>query len=79
MIGVIFQIVCALMGSGAIILVGCKRHSVYRLGYLLGCLNAPMWIAVELYYQQYFLLPVNIFYIAGWLIGLKNNWKGDSK
>jgi len=79
MLGIILQIVCAVMGAAAIILVGCKKHSVCRLGYLLGCLNAPMWIAVELYYQQYFLLPVNIFYIAGWCYGLKNHWKGDLK
>jgi len=50
MLGVVLQVVCATMGAAAIILVGCKKHSVYRLGYLLGCLNAPMWIAVEVYY-----------------------------
>jgi len=69
MLGIILQIVCAVMGAAAIILVGCKKHSVCRLGYLLGCLNAPMWIAVA----------VNIFYIAGWCYGLKNHWKGDLK
>lgn len=73
-IGIILQIVCSIMGAGAIILVGSNDHSVYRLGYLLGCLNAPVWIAVEIYYQQYYLLPVNIAYIWGWIIGLLNHW-----
>ena len=67
------------MGAGAIMLVGSKTHSVYRLGYLLGCLNAPMWIAVEIYYAQWFLLPINIFYIWAWIRGLQNNWKVKRK
>ena len=79
MIGIILQIVCAIMGASAIVLVGCKRHFIYRWGFLIGLLNAPIWILVEIYYQQYFLLPVNIFYIVGWWYGLKNHWKGNSK
>ena len=79
MLGVISQIICAILGASAVILVGCKRHSFYRWGYLIGIINAPMWILVEIYYEQYYILFVNIFYIFGWIQGFCNKWKGKSK
>ena len=79
MIGILLQIVCASFGATAVVLIGCKRHCLYKWGYLIGCLNAPMWIVVEIYYEQWFLLPINLFYVIGWIIGLKNNWKGKIK
>jgi len=75
MTGILLQIICAMMGGSAIVLVGCKRHSIYRWGYVIGCLNAPVWIFLEIWYAQYFLLPINILYVTGWLIGLKNHWR----
>ena len=77
MLGIFLQIICASLGATAVILVGCKRHCLYKWGYLVGIMNTPMWIAVEIYYAQWFLLPINIFYIWGWIQGYKNNWKGE--
>jgi len=79
MLGIVFQIICALAGGSAIILVGYKKQSIYRWGYLLGCLNVPMWVAVEIYYCQWYLLPVNILYIIGWLTGFKNYWRKSKR
>ena len=79
MIGIMSQIICAILGASAVILVGCKKHSLYRWGYLIGIINTPMWVFVEVWYGQWFLLPINILYLYGWIAGFRNNWKGDSK
>ena len=75
MIGIILQIVCAIFGASAVMLIGSKKHHIYRWGFLIGLLNCPIWIFVEIWYAQWFILPVNIFYFAGWYIGCKNKWK----
>lgn len=75
----ILQIICATIGSAAIILVGCKKHSTYRWGYVLGIINVPMWVLVEIWAAQWPLLPVNVLYLYGWCVGLHNHWKGKSK
>jgi len=78
MLGILLQLVCAILGATAVILVGCKKHSFYRWGYLIGIINTPMWVAVEIFYCQWLLLPINIFYFIGWVQGFKNHWKGKS-
>jgi len=77
MIETILQIICAILGASAIVLVGCKRHCLYRWGYLIGIINVPMWILVEILSEQWPLLPVNLLYFYGWIQGLRNHWKGD--
>lgn len=79
MMGIILQIICAILGASAVILVGCKRHSLYRWGYLVGIINSPVWVFVEIYYEQWYLLLINIFYCYGWVQGFRNHWKGKSK
>lgn len=78
MIEIILQIVCAVLGASAVILVGCKRHSIYRWGYVLGIINVPMWILVEIWATQWPLLPVNVLYLYGWIQGFRNHWKKKS-
>lgn len=77
MIGIVSQIICAILGASAVVLVGCKKHSLYRWGYLIGIINVPMWVLVEILCDQWPLVPVNILYLYGWIAGFRNNWKGN--
>jgi len=75
MIGALLQISTAILGSAAVIVVAQKKPW-FKWGFLLGTLATPCWVALELYYHQYWLLPTNILYAYGWWVGLRNHlWR----
>ena len=63
--GHILQIITAILGGSAIFLRSFNRFK--GVSYIIGILSCPCWIATEVYYGQWLLLPVNLLYIYGWV------------
>jgi len=65
--GIFLQILTALIGGLAIFF---RAKSKYKhLGYILGMLSCPCWVVLEIYYSQWYVLPINALYILGWVNG----------
>lgn len=72
MTGIILQLIVATVGGLAIAIRSMKRHKL--LGCIIGLLSCPCWVALEIYYKQWYVLPVNILYFYGWWYSFKEHY-----
>lgn len=64
MTGIIIQIITSVTGGLGIFLRAIP--SLKGLGLIFGCISCPCWVLTEIYYKQWYILPINILYIWGW-------------
>lgn len=72
MMGIILQLIVATVGGLAIAVRGFKKYKL--LGCIIGLVSCPCWIALEIYYEQWYVLPVNVLYIIGWWKSFKEHY-----
>lgn len=71
--GILTQIVAGIIGASAVWMVG-RKKSWYRWGYIVGIISQFTWLAMYLYYEQYYILPVLLIYGYAWGTGFINHW-----
>lgn len=67
------QLAIMILGSSAIWFVG-RKESWKRWGYIIGMCGQPFWIYTAIYYHQWGILAMTIFYTYSWGQGIWNYW-----
>ena len=71
----ITQLGIVIFGAPAILLIGLKDDQWRRVGFLLGLLSQPFWLATTWQGGQWGAFALSCFYTLSWANGLRNNWK----
>jgi len=70
--GLLLQILTVIASLGTAWFL--SKKGLERWGYLIGFCALPLWVAMELFYQQWFYLILNPIYFIIWFRGLKAHW-----
>lgn len=73
-LGIFLQISVTVIGASAVFMVGRKKRW-YKYGYVVGMCSQILWLALFLYYQQYFMLPQILLYGSSWYLGYRSHFK----
>ena len=68
------QIAVFVFGVGAVLVVGMRRPSIRRWGYVLGLCSQPFWYYTFIAHEQYILVLCAIAYTVSWAVGFRNYW-----
>jgi small-conductance mechanosensitive channel len=69
----IAQIWIIIFGCSAIWFVG-RLEKWKRWGYIFGLLSQPAWIYTSIYYNQWGVLILSLWYTYSWIQGVYNYW-----
>ena len=74
MIDLAAQWAIAVLGPGAVLLVGFREERIRRWGYIAGIAAQPFWFVTLYHNRQWPLFLVAAVYTVGWVQGIWNFW-----